>query len=197
MGRFIARQLGISNRAARTMQKAYFHAHGTTLRGLMLNHGIEPGDFLSYVHDIDVSVLPADHRLDRALERIGGRKLVFTNASAAHATRVLERLGIAHHFADIFDIVTAGYVPKPEPGVYDALIRRCGFDPARAAMVDDIARNLKPAAERGMATVWISNGDLDAPREEGMEEHGGGYVDHVTDDIAGWLCEASRDPNRR
>ena len=184
MGRFIARKFGISTSEAKIIQKKYFHAHGTTLRGLMLNHGIEPNAFLSYVHDVDVSVLPTDPRLHRALEGIGGRKFVFTNASAAHAWRVLERVGIANHFADVFDIFTAEFVPKPTPCVYDRLIRHCDFDPAKAAMIDDIARNLRPAADRGMLTVWVSNGDPTAPVENDVD-----YVDHVTGDVAGWLSD--------
>ena len=183
IGAFVAALLGVDRGAARRVQKSYFREHGTTLRGLMLNHGVDPQAFLEFVHDIDVARVPPSPDLDAALARLDGRKLVFTNASARHAERVMERLGVAHHFEGVFDIADAGYVPKPHPETYAAMVARFAFDPRAAAMIEDIARNLEPAAAIGMTTVWLRNNS-----EWGREGSDGAYIDLVIDDLAGWLA---------
>ena len=182
IGGFIARHLGVDRDAARVIQKAYFREHGTTLRGLMLNHGIDPGEFLSFVHDIDVTPVPPSPRLDAALSRLEGRKLIFTNGSTAHAENVMRRLGVSHHFDDIFDIVAADYLPKPDPVPYAVLVARYGIAPERSVLIEDIARNLEPAAALGMTTVWLRNDS-----EWGRAGSDGDYVDHVIDDLEAWL----------
>ncbi len=182
IGAYIAELLSVDGAAARRMQKAYFREYGTTLRGLMLNHGVDPQAFLEFVHDIDVARVPPSPDLDAALTRLDGRKLVFTNASARHAEKVMERLGVAHHFEGVFDIVDAGYVPKPHPDTYAALVARFAFDPRAAAMIEDIARNLEPAAAIGMTTVWVRTDS-----EWGREGCDGAYIDLVVDDLTGWL----------
>ncbi|HZD24916.1 MAG TPA: pyrimidine 5'-nucleotidase, partial [Alphaproteobacteria bacterium] len=143
MGEYIADLLDIDLEGARAVQKDYFRRHGTTLRGLMLEHGMDPLPFLDYVHDIDLSVLPANQPLDRALARLPGRKLIFTNGSARHAERVTRQLGIEHHFDAVFDIVAADYVPKPEPAVYAALVAAHAVPVARTVMAEDMPRNLE------------------------------------------------------
>lgn len=167
---------------ARRIQKSFFHEYGTTLNGLMLNHGVEPAEYLSYVHDIDVSPVAPSPPLDRILERLPGRKLVYTNGSVPHAERVMERLGVARHFAGVFDIVAADYVPKPQPKAFDAFVKLYDVDPSSAVMVEDIARNLAPAHALGMTTVWIrsdhhwSGGSATDP-----------HIHHVIDDLVDWL----------
>ncbi|MFN7175529.1 MAG: pyrimidine 5'-nucleotidase, partial [Thermaurantiacus sp.] len=104
MEAFVGRLLGLGRAEARAVQKRYFHEHGTTLRGLMLSHGVEPREFLDFVHDIDVSVLTPDAALSDALSRLPGRKLVFTNGDLPYAERVLDQLGILKCFDAIFDI---------------------------------------------------------------------------------------------
>lgn len=167
---------------ARKLQKSYFHEHGTTLNGLMAKHGIEPEEFLEYVHDIDVSPVPPNAALDAALAKLPGRKVIYTNGSVPHAQRVTDRLGVSHHFDGVFDIVAAEYVPKPEPAPYDTLIEQFDIDPARAVMVEDLARNLKPAHERGMTTVWIRNDHHWSGGNEGDP-----HIHHVIDDLSDWL----------
>jgi putative hydrolase of the HAD superfamily len=181
MKEFIACFLGVDPEEAFRVQKRYFREHGTTLRGLMANHGMAPEPFLDYVHDVDLATVPASPRLSGALGRLPGRKLLFTNASAAYAGRVLDRLGITHHFEVLFDIAAAGYVPKPEPVIYHQLVAEHGLDPRRTVMVEDMARNLVPAADLGMTTVWVRT---DTPwGREGLGDH----VHHVVDDLVGWL----------
>ena len=182
IGAFIAELLDLDTVAARRIQKDYFRRHGTTLRGLMLDHGVDPDVFLEYVHDIEVDRLPPSPELDAALGRLAGRKIIYTNGSVAHAERVLERLGVARHFEGVFDIAAGDYLPKPDPAPYRTLIERFDIAPMAAAMVEDIARNLEPAAALGMTTVWVRSDS-----DWGREGSGDDYVHHVIDDLAGWL----------
>ncbi|PWR18718.1 pyrimidine 5'-nucleotidase [Zavarzinia compransoris] len=181
MRSYIRRHLGLDDEAARALKTRLFHAHGTTMKGLMVDHGVDPHDFLAFVHDIDLAPLDGAPALDGVLAALPGRKVIFTNGSAAHAGNVLARLGIAGHFDGVFDIVAAGFTPKPEIGPYRTMLADLGIDPARATMVEDMARNLRPAADLGMATVWIPNGtDWGA---EGQGDH----IHHVADDLAAFL----------
>ncbi len=185
MRQFISEALHLGLDEAFALQKRYYHDYGTTLRGLMLAHGIEPGVFLAYVHDIDCSVLPPAPRLDLALERLTGRKIVYTNGSERHAENVLAQLNLTRHFDAIFDIRAADYIPKPNADSYRRMADHCGIEARRAAMFEDIARNLAPAAAAGMTTVWV--------REEGHVQWSGAvdddlsHIHHVTNDLAGWL----------
>ncbi len=182
IGAFIAERFGLEPEAARALQKQYFRAHGTTLRGLMSEHGVDPHEFLDYVHEIDRSAVPAAPALDAALGRLAGRKLVFTNGSADHAEKVMARLGVRHHFEAVFDVVAAGFLPKPDPASYRLLIERHGIAPEAAAMVDDIPRNLEPAAALGMTTVWLM-----AESEFGKLDETDAHIHHRTDDLTGFL----------
>ena len=184
MGEYIQRLLGVDAAEARRVQKSYFHAHGTTLAGLMASHGVAPGEFLDFVHDIDLARLSADPALVAALDRLPGRKFVFTNASEDYARRVLERLGLANAFDGMHDIHAMAYVPKPDPSAYAAICDRHGIDPACALFADDMARNLKPAKALGMTTLWVDNGSEQAEGVAGPD-----FVDYRTADIAGWLDE--------
>jgi putative hydrolase of the HAD superfamily len=186
MRAFIADFLSLDLDAAYALQKQYFHHYGTSMRGLMDRHGMDPTAFLAHVHDIDVSVLPPSPLLDEALAALPGRKLVFTNASVAHAERVLRQLGVQHHFAHVFDIVAAEYRPKPEPEIYRHLVTRHGVDPLRAVMVEDMARNLAPAAALGMTTVWVRTDS-----EWSAMGADAGHVHHVVDDLPEWLTQVA------
>lgn len=186
MTAFIMRLAGLPHDAARRLQKDYYLRYGTTLRGLMLEHDLAPEEFLAYVHDIDVSAVDPNPRLGRALDRLDGRKIVFTNGSCAHAERVLDRIGIRDRFTGIFDICAAAYVPKPRPEPYAGLLKAHAIDPAQAVMVEDIVRNLEPAAALGMTTVWVSGGDEWA--RAGIEGDAlPAYVHARVDDLTGWL----------
>ncbi len=186
IGEFVVAALGVDAAEARRVQKRYFHEYGTTLRGLMERHRVAPGPFLEYVHAIDVSPVQPSPALDAALARLPGRKVVFTNGSAAHADKVLTRLGVARRFDDVFDIAAADYLPKPEPAAYARLVERLAIRPRSAAMIDDLPRNLVPAAALGMVTVLVRTG---APWAEGGE---GDHIHHATDDLVAWLEQAGR-----
>lgn len=182
MGEYIADFLDVTPEQARAIQKDYFHRHGTTLRGLMLEHGMDPLPFLDYVHDIDLSPVPVDGRLDEALGLLPGRKLIFTNGTSRHAGRITDHLGVTHHFEAVFDITDAEYVPKPEPDAYRMLIERHAVAPRGAVMIEDIARNLEPAAALGMTTVWVPG-----KAEWSGSGRDNGYIHWVVDDLVDWL----------
>ena len=184
MQAYVAEFLGLPPDEARKVQKKYFREYGTTLRGMMTCHNMEAGPFLEYVHDIDVELIPKDIALDNVLQKIAGEKIIFTNASREHTDRVLARLGVAHHFTGIFDIRDGGFVPKPELAKYRELVGTFNFDPKKAIMVEDIARNLEPAKEMGMATLWVRTQTDCAIC---TEEPSGDHVDYETDDLVTWL----------
>jgi putative hydrolase of the HAD superfamily len=182
IGRFIEIELGLDAVAARTLQKRYFREHGTTLAGLMRHHEIDPHEFLAFVHEIDVTPVEPSPALDRALARLPGRKLIYTNGSVAHAERVMRRLGVAAHFESVFDIVAGGFAPKPEAESYRRLIERHAVDPARAVLIEDLPKNLVPAAGLGMTTVLVAT-DCEWAAEHAEGEH----VHHRADDLVAWI----------
>lgn len=184
MGEYIQRLLGVDAVEARRVQKGFFHAHGTTLAGLMAHHGVDPHEFLEFVHDIDLARVTADPGLVAALDRLPGRKFVFTNASEGYARRVLDRLGLANAFDGMHDIHAMAYVPKPDPSGYRAICDLHGIEPGRALFADDMVRNLAPAKAIGMTTLWVDNGS-----EQGPVDRDADFVDHRAGDIAGWLEE--------
>lgn len=190
MNAFIAETLGLDPEAAKARQKQYYRQYGTTLRGLMLNDGLEPEAFLAYVHDIDHSVLEYDRRLDAALAKLPGRKLVFTNGSVPHANAVLKRLRIEQHFSGIFDIVAASYIPKPDPETYQRMMASLGVTPASTIFFEDSPLNLQPAAAIGMTTVLVRSGPDHAPVALSAEADFS-FCQHVTEDLATWLEAAA------
>ncbi len=186
MGTFICEFLQLEPAEARALQKRYLREFGTTMRGLMVNHECPPERFLEAVHAIDYSPVRPDPRLGLALERLPGRKLIFTNGSVAHAERVMDRLGVARQFSGIFDIVAAGYWPKPELAAYEGLMRVHKIAPARAALIEDLPRNLVPAAALGMTTVLVKTDS-----EWAQEAVEGDHIHHVTEDLPAWLEDAA------
>jgi putative hydrolase of the HAD superfamily len=184
MGEYIAGRLGCGPAEARRIQKGFFRDHGTTLAGLMKEHGVEPSDFLDYVHDIDFARLTADPRVVAALDRLPGRKFVFTNGDETYARRVLDRLGLANAFDAVHDIHAMDYVPKPDPRAYRAMCERHAIVPARALFAEDMARNLVPAKQLGMTTVWVDNGS-----EQASHDADPAFIDYRIADIGDWLSE--------
>ena len=191
MGEYIQRLLGVDPVEARRIQKQHFHEHGTTLAGLMRTHGVDPHEFLEYVHDIDLARIAADPALVAAIERLPGRKFVFTNGDEAYASRVLQRLGLANLFDGMHDIHAMDYLPKPNPEAYAALCSSHAIAPERALFVEDMARNLKPAKAIGMTTVWIDNGS-----ERGSHEADDSYIDYRIDDVGAWLCDILKEQGK-
>jgi len=191
MRAYVADLLGLSLDDAFALQKDYYRRYGTSLRGLMIEHGMDPDPFLAHVHAIDLASLDAAPELGDAIGALPGRKLVYTNGSTAHAEQVLAKLGISEHFADIHDIVAAEFHPKPKEEAYQGFLARFDVDPARAAMFEDLARNLEVPDVLGMRTVLVvppglavSPADREAWEHEGRD---GEHIDIVTDDLTGFL----------
>lgn len=182
MGAYIGRLLDCGPEEARRIQKAHFHAHGTTLAGLMAEHGVDPHHFLEDVHAIPLDRVAADQRLARGLGRLPGRKFVFTNGDAPYARRVLEAIGVHDQFESLHDIHASELRPKPDPHGYRLLCDSFGIDPTRAVMVEDMAQNLRPAKALGMTTVWVDNGS-----ERGNHDADPAHIDLTISNVGEWL----------
>lgn len=168
---FVASFLKVDTVEAARLRKHYYKTYGTTLRGLMTEHALDPGDFLTYVHDIDYSMIDPCAITQAGLSRLAGRKVVFTNAPKHFALRMIDHLGIAGHFDGVFAIEDAGYWPKPQMDTYHTFLYRHGVNPKTACMFEDMEVNLKPAHELGMTTVWFHGPDQDLPAENGHIHH--------------------------
>ena len=175
---FTMRLTGLAHDAARDLQKRYLREHGTTLAGLMAHHEVDPHAFLADVHDVALDSLSPDPALHAALHRLPGRRLVFTNGSAAHAARVLDRLALADAFDDVFALEAMGLTPKPSREAFARLAQAHAVDPASTAFFEDSPANLAPAAALGMTTVLVG------PR---AVEDGHGFVDHRAPALAPFL----------
>ena len=181
MTAFVMRETGLPHPEARSLQRRYLDEHGTTLAGLVAHHGIDPHVFLDEVHDVSLDRLTPDRELKRALKRLRGRRLVFTNGSAAHAERVLEKLGVRPLFEAVFHLEAAAFTPKPKPAAYRALIDAHGVAPDTSAFFEDSERNLKPAADLGMTTILVG------PH---AEHSFAPFVHHRTPKLAPFLLKA-------
>ena len=157
MSKFISEKLNVDIKKAKEIQKSYFYEYNTTLNGMIKNHKIDANEFLEFVHDIDINFLKNDTALKQEMEMLNGKKIIFTNGSKKHAMNVTKKIGIQHCFDDIFDIVDSDFVPKPSIEPYKKLVEKHKIDPKLCVFVEDIARNLKPAYEMGMKTIWIEN----------------------------------------
>jgi putative hydrolase of the HAD superfamily len=186
---FIADFLRLSPEQAFRVQKDYYRRYGTSMRGLMIEHGLEPEAFLSFVHAIDHSPLRPNPALGAAIANLNGRKLILTNGTRSHAHAVLERLSITRYFDDIFDIVAAELEPKPLPQIYERFLAAHNVNPRRAAMFEDLVRNLSVPHALGMTTVLVMPGATVAGRREAWELEGrdATHADHVTTDLVGFL----------
>lgn len=188
---FVSDFLKVTPEDAFRVQKDFYKRYGTTMRGLMAEHNMKPDDFLAYVHEIDHSPLIPNPTLGDALEQLPGRKLILTNGTRKHAEAVMKRLDIDKHFEDVFDIAAADLEPKPKPLVYDRFLKKHGVDPQKAAMFEDLARNLEVPHQLGMTTVLVVPPKTRQIVREGWELEGreAPHVHHVTEDLTGFLKE--------
>lgn len=186
MNEYICRLLNVSMDEAKVLRAQYFREHGTTMHGLMATHRVDPHEFMAFVHDVDLACVPENPALVAALGSLSGRKLIYTNGSVPHAENLLRHLGISHYFDDIFDIVASDFAPKPSAVPFDVFVRRFGIAPRRALMVEDMAKNLAPAAELGMTTAWVKTGIDWAAIASDAD-----YINYVVDDLAGFLGAAA------
>ncbi|MGL4974222.1 MAG: pyrimidine 5'-nucleotidase [Bosea sp. (in: a-proteobacteria)] len=190
---FMSEFFGIDGMSARALQKYYYHRYGTSLKGLMAEYAIDPKTFLDFAHDIDVSELAPDPALGLAIAALPGRKLIMTNGTVAHAENIAGQLDIFRHFDGAFGIIEAGYVPKPERGAFDTFFKNFDVDPKRAAMFEDIEKNLIVPDELGMQTVLVLPRTPD-PYREAHEQAASqaSWIHFSTTDLAGFLAPLGR-----
>ncbi len=186
---YIADFLKVTHEEAFRLQKDYYKRYGTSMRGLMTEHGMKPDDFLDFVHQVDHSPLEPNPALGTAIEKLAGRKLILTNGTRRHADAVLARLGLGAHFDDVFDIVAAELEPKPSARTYDRFLAAHGVDAGKAAMFEDLARNLAVPHALGMTTVLVVPENTREVFREDWELEGRDdpHVDHVTDNLVAFL----------
>ena len=186
MTEYVMGFLDLPHAAARARQKDLYRQYGTTLNGLMCEHGAAPDDYLQYVHDIDLSDLGPDTALTSALEKLPGRRFVFTNGCRDHAARILDRLDLTHLFDAVWDIRTMDFQPKPQARAYESVVAAAGLSCSEAAMFDDLPRNLVPARALGMTTVWLKT-DMPWGEHGPLVDVGPQDIDHQTDNLADFL----------
>lgn len=197
---FVSRLTGLPREEARKLQKHYYATYGTTLAGLMTEHGLDPADFLHYVHEIDLSPLPDLPSLRAAIAALPGRKFIYTNGPRRHAERVTEKMGLDHLFNASFGIEDSAYTPKPNLAAYQSFCRIHKVAPGEAAFFEDLARNLLPAKSLGFTTILVhstkdwSHEPIEARPAGAGDQFGGdgpGHIDYITGDLAGFLRSAT------
>ena len=184
MSKFISEKLNLSIEEAKKIQKDYFHEYNTTLNGMIKNHEIDANEFLEFVHDVNLDFLKKDKFLENEIMKLNGKKIIFTNGSRAHAENVTKRIGIDKLFDGIFDIVDSDFIPKPSKESYEKIIENYKIEPQYCIFFEDIARNLKPAHELGMKTVWIKNDEPWAAKFSDST-----FINYKTDNLAKFLKE--------
>jgi putative hydrolase of the HAD superfamily len=174
---FVMRTLGTTRAEADRLRRDYWHTHGTTLAGLMANHGVDPDPFLAEVHDIDFDALTPDPHLAALIAALPGRKIVYTNGTAPYAAEVLKARGLDAAFDAIYGVEHAGYTPKPRREAFETVFGRDGLDPGQAAMFEDDPRNLAAPHAMGLRTVHVAPEPEEAP-----------HIQHHTDDLGAFLA---------
>lgn len=178
---FVAKVTGLPRDEAYVLQKKYYAEHGLTLRGLVLDYGVDPRDFYALFQDASLEALAHDPQMLAALERLPGKRYIFTNADDTHAERVLTHLGLDHLFHDVFHILSFDFTPKPDPTGFRRMIAEHGVRPEATAFFEDSERNLAPAADLGMTTVLVGP---HAPASTAP------FVHHRTESLAPFLESA-------
>ncbi|MEC9078030.1 MAG: pyrimidine 5'-nucleotidase [Pseudomonadota bacterium] len=182
MSRFVSNFLNIDSHESRKVQKKYFREYGLTLRGLMIHHNLDPDVFFKEMTPTNLEKIQPNPALGEIISTLPGRKLIYTNSAREHAELVLERLGIRSVFEGVFDIKSANYVPKPAEKPYQTMCEQFFIEPRTALMVDDIARNLRPASALGMTTVWMQT-TAEWAETSDVED----FIDITINDISTWL----------
>ncbi len=178
---FVEKHFNIGSDEAHKIRHTYWKKYGTTLGGLMAENKVEPNGYLDFVHDVDMDLLRPDADLRRQITSLPGRKIIFTNADAPYAERVLAARGLDNLFEDIFDIHRMQHLPKPAAASYDSLCAQLDINPARALFVEDSAHNLVPAKVLGMTTIWVNHGTEAVSRDTEQ------YIDQEIADLNDWL----------
>ncbi|AEI37680.1 MAG: pyrimidine 5'-nucleotidase [Zymomonas mobilis subsp. pomaceae] len=183
MADYIAKKLHISPMESQKLQQDYYLRYGASLAGLKRHHNVDPHDYLAYAHNIEMSSLKPDPTLRTSIEKLPGRKWIFTNGDQPYAERVLHHRGLSNLFEDVFDIHSSQYRPKPDPFCYQLMLKKFDVTPKQSLFVDDMACNLLPAKDQGMTTVWVNHG----PLGQGHITEGHEKIDYEIHDVSNWL----------
>ena len=184
MTEYISKKLSVNLKEAKELQTNYFHKYNTSLNGLMIHHNIPPREFLDYVHDIDLSFLKKDTVLRSELEGLNYKKFVFTNGSKEHVKNIIIHLGIEDQFDDVFDIVDAGFHPKPEAKAFDLMLKKFNIKANESLYIEDIAKNLSIGKKRGAVTAWLINDEYWGKKESDKD-----YIDYKIENLSLFLKE--------
>lgn len=182
MTRFVMEALDVDHARANHLRDHYWQTYGTTLAGLMREHGIDPGPYLDVVHDIDLSHLEIDADLRNRITNLPGRKIIYTNGPQIHAERVTEARGLAGIFDAIYGVEHADFLPKPERAAFEKVFELDGLTPNTAAMFEDDHRNLWAPHDMGMQCVLV--GPEHQPKPSATSHH----IHHQTEDLSGFLA---------
>ncbi len=184
---YVERHFSVDSPQAHAIRQKYYLQYGTTLGGLMVEHGVYPHDYLDFVHDVDFSALVPRPDIAEHIAALPGRKIIFTNADAPYAHKVLAKLGFAHVFEAVFDIHAMEYLPKPAAPSYVQICQQFGLNPERSLFIEDSAHNLEPAKDIGMTTVWINHAAESQSKKDGGAQKPL-YIDHEIDRLDQWLA---------
>ena len=157
---YIKRKFSVDEEGANEIRAGFWAKYGTTLSGLMRHYGTDPREFLNATHQFPElgDMLVHENALRHALMRLGGRKLVFSNAPRHYVEQVLGAMGVRRYFDAVYSIESTRYRPKPSSAGFHVLMRAHKLDPHRCVFVDDMLENLRAAKRLGIATVWVSHG---------------------------------------
>ena len=170
MTQYVSNLTGFERDEARKLQKDLYRDYGTTLRGLMETHKIDPHGFLDTVHDIDYSILPKNPQLNELLSTLPGKKYIYTNGSVSHAENTLGAMDVKCEIFDgIFDIIASDFEPKPHPAPFEKFMKMFDINPNSAAMFEDLPRNLQTAKQFGLATVLVLPDEMAKVKLESWE----------------------------
>ena len=184
MTNYISKKLNLDIKKAKELQTNYFHKYNTSLNGLMIHHDMPPEDFLKDVHNIDLTFMKKDLFLREVLGSLNLKKFIFTNGSKEHVENIIKHLGIDDLFDGIFDIVDAGFHPKPEAKAFDLMINKFNIDPKETLYIEDIAKNLSIAKIRGSTTAWLINDEYWGKKESDKD-----FIDYKIENLSLFLKE--------
>jgi putative hydrolase of the HAD superfamily len=194
MGKFIEEKLGLQPGEAQDLRTQYYHKYGTTLRGLMSEHNIDPDEYLDYVHQINYDVIVPNKSLSESIKNLDGKKYIFTNANYGHVVKVLDKLKMTDAFDGCFDISESNYVPKPHIDIYEDFQKKFKLPNNETAMFEDLHINLKYPYELGWKTVWITNNleynlNRDIKTQSDIEKvmNEKKYINYTTDQLENFL----------
>ncbi|MEP3638770.1 MAG: pyrimidine 5'-nucleotidase [Paracoccaceae bacterium] len=176
MTKYVMSALNVDEATANTLRLEYWQRYGTTLAGLMREHDVDPGPYLTDVHDISLDHLEQDPLLADAIANLPGRKIVYTNGCAPYAERVIAARGLAGQFDAVYGVEHAGFLPKPELAAFQTVFSLDGLSADRAAMFEDDARNLIAPFDMGVKTVHVAETSIKEP-----------HIEFYTDDLASFL----------